>query len=365
MNKTHVAGIFLERDGAHLLHSIAEKSSLHGPWDLEFIDQMVVKWDSTNPDEARAGISKLGDMIGDIGSELKSVAVASYGPFLSLNKDSNQYGTLHPSTADSPLTGFDLKEQLNNSLLRQGVGATSGPKLTFHTDADACALGEAFERKIPNNYILGFLFVTEGIGLGWVRGQEILRSALHPEIGLIHTRLMPNDPLVLNRSHIQYTETLESSEKELLYGGGLEQYAANKSLYERYSALTNKRSPELKDIIDYRDDDLWNFRAYYIAQACFACTTIFPPHYLAIGASIDPKNDIGIRVRCMFNEFMTERLNSEQSVFEYDALSNENFISNSVISNEDSTINKVGYVGVVGMCCAAASENLLGDVKKI
>ena len=268
IKETTVAGIFLERDGAHLLRSKARKISLNEPWEFDFIDQMKVKWNPNDPNEAREGLNKLGSMIRDVGSDLKSVAVASYGPFVSLDRDNDRYGEIHNSTADSPLTGFKLKDILRESF-GQKMNATSGPILTFHTDADACALGEAFERKIKNNEILGYLCVTEGVGFGLVRGREILRSALHPEIGLIHIRLMPDDPLIPTHSHIQYA-------------GGLEQYAANKSLYERFSKLTSNNSPKFEDIIHYHDDKLWDIRAYYIAQACLACTTVFPPHFLVV-----------------------------------------------------------------------------------
>ena len=82
IKETTVAGIFLERDGAHLLRSKARKISLNEPWEFDFIDQMKVKWNPNDPNEAREGLNKLGSMIRDVGSDLKSVAVASYGPFV-------------------------------------------------------------------------------------------------------------------------------------------------------------------------------------------------------------------------------------------------------------------------------------------
>jgi len=335
-----VAGVFIERTGALLVSANAEKTdNLFEQWDINNRNIFEVTWSKKN--EVKHGIRLLGEFINNCNPSIDSVAVASYGPFESLNPKNKKYAYIHKNT-HAPLTGIKLKKEFTN-IIGDHLKDKTAPNLTFHTDVSACALGESILRQLNENEILGYLAVTNGIGIGIVHGRTILNSALHPEIGLIPVRLAEDDRLM-------DTSSMPVEEGAFQYSGSLEELTGHKSTLARQLNFVST-STDQKNKDNY--NKLYNLRAYYLAQACLSFVAINPPHYIVIGTDIDPRFDIEGRVRYFFKNFIDERLQAKQPMFEYDELQKPNFISLSVNSGSHKHLSSTG---TFGMCHAAAAQ---------
>jgi predicted NBD/HSP70 family sugar kinase len=335
-------GVYLERSGATLIRSRLTEHNI--PWpDLNFTDYEIFEWAANKPEEAYSSLSKIIELINKTGSDLRGVGVASYGPFVSLKASSPDYGVINPNISHWPLRGLDLRSLFLSGM--KSVGSRgSKVKLIINTDANAGALGEAFLRRIPSDSVLAYLLATEGIGAGIVIGREIFRSALHSEIGLLHVRY-------------NLTDDLRPSKDATLYSRSLSDMSDNSSLYQRY-ALNKKRNVESISraaLENFRDDWLWDLRAYYLAQGCIACAALLSPHRIVVAADIDPQGRLAERVRIKFNSFMRERDYEMQPIFPYEEMRDtERFISPVSVVAPLRLEQTLGTIGAVGMCVAAA-----------
>jgi|GEM_PF-2735425 len=353
-----VAGVYLRRDGALLVHAkfynpARKEAKWVGLWpeNLSYVNHVELSWDR-NQKNAKKCLKKLAEYIGDH-SSIHSVSVGSYGPFCSLDPKDAAYGQIDDYAANEPLRGLSLKLEFERVL---GQSVIDGHvKLTFHTDVSACALGEAYERRTGQDDLLAFFSVTEGIGLGVVSGATIIQSALHPEVGLMSVRFADNDPLVQNlqsaySNPIQpdssaFDETLTA--KHLEFYGSLEEFASNPSIRKRLK-------------IGCPLETAWELRAYYVAQACLSLLTVLPPHYIVVGTDLDSMRYEGLaeRVEDILKKYLKVRMIEERPLFSYRALNKFGFLSEPNQASGDYLSNN----GVIGLCCAAAHSLARGPV---
>lgn len=359
-----VAGIYVERTGARLLLMSAARQDVKDWWTLSYIAHEPVSWHPAKKSEAVAGMRYLLQIVRQHPSKPQALGVACNGPFVSLNPStSKDYGRLHRKYSDPPLRGQSLSEIIRSELGDEwglkGIEDAGGKSLkpfVIHTDANACALGEAYNRNlikpdVHKNRTLAFVCCCEGIGLGITRGPSIIRSALHPEVGLMPPRIMVGDPLRPDKVDIDFASSIA-------------ELANDKALIDRLKAI-EERDVNLGEVVNFTDEDFWDVRAYYLSQVCLACNVIIPPNMIAIGARIDPLGDVGQRTRSFLRDFFKKREDDNQPLIEYQDAKKNDFVSNSLPHPELPIEHSLATTGALGMCYSAVSVFDFGTLENI
>lgn len=336
-----VVGVYVERSGGMVMRAKSSGYDI-GRKTIEPLHANRIDWPTDDHARAREGLEELARLSAEMGgNELTSISIAGYGPFLSLkrsNLDGN-FGQMH-SVSDGPLTGTNIFETFHRKISTSA--SNPGAFITVYTDAEACAIGEAMTRELRDDQLLAFFLVTEGIGMGLVQGRRILSSALHSEVGMLAVRWKSEDPLKPDKASTDYARSLS-------------EMADNKALRKRFEAKYRKNPTD--DLLRKSSNSaLWDFRAYYLAQACLACTVILPPHQIVIGADIDDnKRSIANRIRLYFSDFLKVRRTDGKAVLEFEELNKESYIDDMkpVPGTRDPT--SLRTKGVIGMCYAAAT----------
>ena len=109
----NVVGVFLERSGAYLLRTMAtrsEEQSRGNRWQLKPVAHESVFWDKRDPAEVKGALGVLSEILNEYArtDQVDSIAVCSYGPFVSLNPSDPQYGAIREDAAHKPLNGEKL-----------------------------------------------------------------------------------------------------------------------------------------------------------------------------------------------------------------------------------------------------------------
>lgn len=347
-----VIGIFLERSKGLLLRANAYSETDHPlNWEFDYLDQCPLTWHPEKPSEAIDGLRYFAEIARAHYPECKSIAVACYGPFQSLTQGSSDYGALHNSAAHLPLRGQSIPA-IFEDVLGTSWTADRDTRLSVHTDANACALGQAMARKRPPDWITAHLCITEGVGMGMVRGTNIFPSALHPEIGLMPVQMRATDPLFVHRR------------SPPLYTVNLAQLTDNRSMFARLRRMERIENPTLEQLLACKDEKLWDMRAFYLAQACLACAVLASPHQIVIGAEFDALKDVAQRTNTFFRRFMRARERAKQPVLHYTAFANPDFISEPKPIPDLPLELSLASTGAAGMCYAAADAAEGGDVVK-
>ncbi|PJN93113.1 hypothetical protein CNY89_23590, partial [Amaricoccus sp. HAR-UPW-R2A-40] len=127
--------------------------------------------------------------------ELRGISIASYGPFASLKRSNakGEFGLIRHQEPHS-FDGLNLREIFYQGLVENDSNRDA--RMTIHTDAEACAIGEALIRGTPERHTLIFVLLTEGVGMGICQGQRPLASALHAELGMLHVTYDKSDRLL-------------------------------------------------------------------------------------------------------------------------------------------------------------------------
>jgi predicted NBD/HSP70 family sugar kinase len=342
MNKRIVAGVYIERHQGTIVclpaqSGLDDDQAPYEMFDFENVEFEQLHWNPHKPAEAERGLKELANLLSKMESQPTSLAVSCYGPFVSLDPRHSAYGQVDPERADEPLKGKNLAEIFRPALAK-ARGDHVG-KLLIHTDANACALGEAVARNLPRTHALAFVLVTEGIGAGFVTGRAIHQSALHPEIGLLPVRVHADDPL---RPELY----------EQAYARSANGLADNSALRERAGMMYRNK---VRYISKISDDSFWDFRAYYLAQLCLAATAIVAPHQIIIACDIDPdKGDLVGRTARRFRRFLQNLQNEGNPVFKYPELDSIQFISASTPIPGLPISASIAATGVMGMAYAAA-----------
>jgi hypothetical protein len=347
MKERVVAGLYIERDGVTAVvafHPHLDILPLIGPsLRVETLDY----YPFTNKEKASAEEVLL-EATRDIAAafpEVYSVAVACFGPFVSLMRRSTDYGLLHAEYGSDPFKGTNVYRLVRNELISSGLHTRI--KVTTHTDANAFTLGEAVVRKNERNHILVGILATEGVGGGIVRGNSTYQSALHPELGLAMPRFDKDDPMKPPRG-------------DRLFSRSIGELASNYAMRKRYASEFELAPKDVKnsDLEGWRDPKHWNFRSYYLAQLCFFCACFLTPHEIVIASDLDPKGTLVKDVRHFFNELKNARDIDGQPLLDYDEFrQTERFIS-PITPYSDPVMRDfepdIGITGAYGACLLAA-----------
>lgn len=343
-----VAGVFLERSRGYLL--IADAMPIeHDAWQLVLLAEEPADWDALEPSSVAFELDRLGAVLGAFRDELSSVAIASYGPFVSL-KPGRGYGVVRADTADIPLRGLDLCQVFSGHLGLHTLEQRA-KRLQIQSDACACAVGEAYLRKTGKDEVLAYVFATEGVGIGLAKGREVFPSALHPEIGLLPAVAHLGDPIARTKEE----SILAISRKAKLDFQSISQLARNDAIWKRYEAMKGANDSSLQFASSSKEEMFWDIRACYLAEVCVACTVVSPPHKIIIGADIDPKNDVHLRAWDYFKHFIEGRLNARDPAFQYTELK-KGFIDQPFCLPGKDEPPPPAVTGAIGLCYLAAAK---------
>lgn len=338
-----VGGVFIERDKATLLIAWSEEETPYPALKFEVVTDR--NWDASSEIDAIEQLTDLAHLIAQKFPDLKSLAVAGFGPFVSLKPGEDDYGLIHPKYADDPLKEVNLHD-----LFMGAYPDKSGPIITIHTDANAFALGEAMARDLPNDHILISILVTEGVGGGIVTGRDIFESARHPEIGLLHVRFDSEDPI-------------RPKSGGRFYERSISDMADNKALRRRFSKWEKKTNIDNDkvsdaDILAHTDSKFWRMRAYYVAQACLAATVFFAPHKIVITTNFGRENALVRDTRAHLEDFWDTRKRENTPLLDYPELNAwDSYVTgmsgcpHPSLKDEPVTI---ALIGAAGMCLEAA-----------
>lgn len=344
-----VVGVYLERSGGAVMRAVTGEADASGMKSVQPTNINMFEWDPNDVDGAVREVQRMAALAADMGRDnLRSVAIASYGPFLSLKRSNldGKFGVIHPKASHLPLQGLNLRALFYNGLVQHRGKREAF--ITIHTDAEACAIGEAMARGLPERHVLAFILVTEGVGLGIVQGRRPLASALHSEIGMLHVRYDRNDPL-------------KPKKDSNLYARSLSEMAENGALRRRYMLDNKVDAVTDAELLAARNDAIWDLRAYYLAQACLACAVILAPHQIVLGADLDFDRSIAERTNRIFRSFLDARRVKDQPVFEFEELDRAGYISRSEPIPEIHPTASFRVTGALGMCQAAANAGYGAD----
>ena len=320
MSRALLAGVFLERHRARIVVAERrdERMTPAGPEPIvRAIGQKCFTAASCRPWDGGSILAHVAATLVPFADDLVGIGIGCYGPFASMRRFERSedgvrlhpdYGRLDPMRSDPPLRGLNLVEELG-----QGFAALDAraPTMLVQTDASVAALGEAWYRKFGREDVLVYLFLTEGIGGGYVTGRVIGTGALHPEMGLIALDVDSRDPL----------------KQKFLKSGravSLSELARSGTMLERARALGHD-VVRLDQILKLGDPELWPVWANYIAQMCITCTAVLSPRAIVLGGPLAAGLRCLPKVRGEFERLWNQRLRGPAPT--HDALESENYIS--------------------------------------
>lgn len=355
-----VAGVFLERHKGYLLICRAYPRE-DGEWHLVPIVDETFPWDASSSQSAMEGLKKIADVLVKHRDEISGVAVASYGPFVSLTPGED-YGKVHSDTADLPLSGFDLHDVFFSALGADWFDANE-TSLIIETDASACAVGEAYFRGIKKDEVLAYVFATEGVGIGLAKGRTVFPSALHPEVGLLPAIPHDADPIAKPKSDVSRIKR-----RVPLNFQSISELARNDTIRQRYNAMKSKGDENFKFSNSSIKDQFWEIRASYLAEVCVACIVVSAPHKIVIGADIDcEENDVHMRTWDFVEPFITGRIQALHPEVNHarDPVINYAELEKGLIDLPSRAFGSEGPLppmttGAVGLCYLAASASSEG-----
>ena len=284
-----IAGIYIER---HRIRAVIEEI-IDGP-ELSTIPS-IINFD-TKPilpyycpidrEDHSAALKELRLMAQWIGnyhssvSPLSAIGIGSYGPFTSLRRvfDKNKitmvagagYGQLAEKVSPGPFTGVDLY-----NLFREPLGDSEIP-IAIQTDANVAALGEAWRQGKGSDDVTVAIVLDWGTGGGFVGGNNLFDTALHPEMGRNLRDVLDYDPILRtsnfvmrDKDYIGIISGMKSMivRAQILYEEGeIEEYCEN-----------------IFDVMKIDHPDLWAVVAEYIANLCWICTVTLSPSSIVLG----------------------------------------------------------------------------------
>lgn len=201
-------------------------------------------------EEPNTTLKKVFDFF-DCYNKVESIGVGSFGP-IDIKKDSSTYGYI--KNTPKPLwQNFNFLEPLRKRY-NIPVGWT--------TDVNIAALGEATAGAGKNMNNVLYITIGTGVGGGAIINGKILEGFGHPEMG--HIKVHPH-------SLDNFTSICP------YHSNCLEGLASGPTLEER----EGKNREDIKV-----NDSVWDFIAYYLAQAIYNYTMVLSPNIIILGGGV-------------------------------------------------------------------------------
>ncbi len=202
-------------------------------------------------------------------NKLKAIGIGSFGP-IDIQENSPTYGHF-TNTPKIAWQGFDfvgyVKAKLNDI------------PVAWTTDVNAAAYGELTQS--PGNSLVYFTVGT-GLGGGAIQNGQFIGGINHAEMGHILVRKHPND------SYEGYC---------IFHGDCLEGLACGPTIEARYG-IKGQDLPE--------DHEVWDFIAYYLAQAAMLTDLTLAPQRIVFGGGVLKQPQLIGKIRSEFERILKE-----------------------------------------------------------
>lgn len=207
----------------------------------EILEQ--ISFPTTTPEETLANVFNFFDTF-----ELDAIGIGSFGP-IEINPASPKYGSIL-STPKLAWKDFDC---LGAMKARYDV------PMGWTTDVNCAVIGESTLGAAKGLEDTMYITIGTGIGAGALVNGKLLEGIGHPEMGHLLVRPHVNDSY---EGFCPY------------HKGCLEGMAAGPSINGRLGISGAEISP---------DHEVWEYIAYYLAQALVAYTVIIRPERIVLG----------------------------------------------------------------------------------
>lgn len=215
-----------------------------GNHDFEVVHR--VSFPTTTPEETMASVFQFFDQY-----ELEAIGIGSFGP-IDIRPDSPTYGYI----TNTPKLAWAQFDFLGAVKRRYPI------PVGWNTDVNIAALGEVTKGAGAGLDNVLYLTVGTGVGGGAIVNGRMLEGFGHPEMGHIKVQRHSKD----------------SFEGTCPYHHDcLEGMAAGPSI----EARLHKKGSEIE-----QDHEIWNYLAYYLAQALYNYTLILRPGVIVLGGGV-------------------------------------------------------------------------------
>ena len=216
------------------------------------------KFPTENPEKTMANVFNFFDQY-----ELASFAIGSFGP-IDINPDSATYGYI-TNTPKEGWKNFDfvgaMKKQYPNV------------NISWTTDVNIAGYGEYKIGTGKGRKNLLYITVGTGVGIGYVQDGHFFQGLSHPEGGHILPRRYPGDDF---EGICPY------------HGSCLEGLTAGPAV----EARAGKKGQLLKP-----NDSVWDYEAFYLAQACANYTVTMRPDIIVFGGGVMKQEQLFPKIR--------------------------------------------------------------------
>lgn len=207
-----------------------------------------VSFPTTTPSETMSLVFDYFDQYKD---QLKAIGVGSFGP-IDIKKESPTYGYI-TNTPKIPWQQYDFVGSLKE---RYQI------PIAWTTDVNSSAYGELKKGAGKGLSSLVYYTIGTGVGGGAFSNGDFVGGFTHSEMGHVYVERHPNDHYDGNCP---------------FHGNCLEGMTAGPSIEDRYGI----KGQDLAE-----DHEVWDFIAYYIAQAVYNTTLYFAPERIIIGGGV-------------------------------------------------------------------------------
>ncbi|MBG9982354.1 ROK family protein [Aerococcaceae bacterium DSM 111020] len=201
--------------------------------------------------------------------KMKAIGIGSFGP-IDIQEDTPTYGHF-TNTPKVAWQGFDFVGYVKTELNDIPVAWT--------TDVNAAAYGELTQS--PGNSLVYFTVGT-GLGGGAIQNGQFIGGINHAEMGHILIRKHPND------SYEGYC---------IYHGDCLEGLACGPTIEARYGI----KGQDLSE-----DHEVWDFIAYYLAQAAMITDLTLAPQRIVFGGGVLKQPQLIGKIRSEFERLLKD-----------------------------------------------------------
>lgn len=210
-------------------------------------------------------------------NKIDALGIGCFGP-IDLDKTSDTYGYI-TSTPKPGWSGYNIAGKMKKAL--------SVP-IGFDTDVNASALGEATWGSLVGLPSGVYITVGTGIGIGVYVNEGLLHGMLHPEAGHILINYHPDDAF---------------SGACPYHHNCLEGLASGPAIEKR----CHMKAAEIS-----KDDMVWEFEAYYLAQGITTYILTLSPHRIILGGGVMHQEHLFPRIRKKVKELLNSYIDTPQ-----------------------------------------------------
>lgn len=209
--------------------------------------------------------------------DIVSLGIGSFGP-VDVNKSSDKYGCI----LDTPKTAWKYYDLVGNIQKELNI------PIELDTDVNGSCLGEMTFGTSKGLDSVVYITIGTGVGVGASINGQLLHGMLHPEAGHILLKQHPEDNY---KGKCPY------------HGTCLEGLAAGPAIEDRWG----KKAVELKD-----NDKVWEFEAYYIAQALMSYILTLAPRRIILGGGVMHQTQLLPMIRQEVKKLLNGYLNTKE-----------------------------------------------------